>query len=234
MNIDVEEIQKREGIQPGSAMTEYAAAKRSHEEANWPLLQQLQRLRLLLISSMLTTAIAITCAAVVTIRKPVDHYYAFAVDKAGHLYTLGAPIADTKSLPETARERLLADWLTHARSVLVEWPAQLKYVFSVTAQSRGAGRTAIDAWYVDNRPDVRAKTNTILVDVTNILKVGNSTYDVEWTETPYALDGTPQLVQHWRGRFTIGLDPPLKQEDVNPLNPLGFYVTQFNWSETRA
>jgi type IV secretion system protein VirB5 len=232
--IDTDNIARKEGLEPGSAMDEYIAARRTHEEADWPLRLQNRNLLYLSIASMTLAAAALVFAAVTFTRKPADHFYAFSVDKAANIYSLGTPISDTKGLPEIAKEHLLRQWIMDARDVITEWPAQIQLVRRVTAQAKGPALTDIDAYYNDNRPDTVAKTHTIAVDVTSILLIGEHTYDVEWKESSYALDGTLEGTSHWRGRFTTSLQPPDTPEKQNPLNPLGFYITNYNWSKTNA
>lgn len=70
------------------------------------------------------------------------------------------------------------------------------------------------------------------VEVSNVLEKGPNSYQVRWVETTYA-NGIRRGQEQWTGLFQVALIPPENEEDAF-RNPLGMYVTNFNWSREFA
>jgi type IV secretion system protein VirB5 len=70
------------------------------------------------------------------------------------------------------------------------------------------------------------------VEVSNVLQKSPGSYQVRWVETTYT-NGIRRGQEQWTGLFQVALIPPKNEEDAF-RNPLGAYVTSFNWSREFA
>jgi type IV secretion system protein VirB5 len=70
------------------------------------------------------------------------------------------------------------------------------------------------------------------VEVSNVLEKSPNSYQVRWVETTYS-NGIRRGQEQWTGLFQVALIPPKNEEDAF-RNPLGVYVTNFNWSREFA
>src|SRR5258708_40289295 len=91
-------------------------------------------------------------------------------------------------------------------------------------------QTFISEYYRADPPLKRAQTDPVAVEVKSVLPTSDRTYEVEWMETCRDLYGTIKSTDHWKGSFTIALNPPTDERQAR-INPLGIYVTQVSWTK---
>jgi len=70
------------------------------------------------------------------------------------------------------------------------------------------------------------------VQVSNVLQKSKDSYQVRWVETAYS-NGIRRSQEQWTGLFQTAQVAPKTEEDTF-RNPLGVYVTNFNWSREFA
>ena len=88
----------------------------------------------------------------------------------------------------------------------------------------------VTAFYRADPPQKRGQTQTVSIDVKSVLPNSNRTYEIEWIETTHDLNGGIVSTDHWKGSFTIALNPPT-EERLMRVNPLGIYVTDAAWTK---
>ena len=141
------------------------------------------------------------------------------VELAGRAYT-----------PTTAEMGyFLADWVTRTRSKSIDpivirdnWTAA--YHFVVGAGDRPAQRL---------RQDPRPLRQCRLAGHQRRDRFGPrpqspTTYQVQWRETTYD-QGATTSTANWTGLFTTKIQPPKNEAEIR-ANPLGVYITAFQWS----
>jgi len=79
-------------------------------------------------------------------------------------------------------------------------------------------------------PFQRAQTETVAVEVKSVLATSDRTYEIKWDETIRDLYGAIKSAEHWKGSFTIVLNPP-KDERIIRINPLGLYIISASWTK---
>jgi type IV secretion system protein VirB5 len=85
-----------------------------------------------------------------------------------------------------------------------------------------------------NSPFTRAKLVTVQADISTVLPVSSTSWQVDWQETTRDRDGS--LVGKpvpWRATMEIYITPPgtnATQTDIQ-RNPLGLWVRDFNWQQ---
>ena len=55
-----------------------------------------------------------------------------------------------------------------------------------------------------------------------------TTYQVQWRETTFNA-GAGAATENWTGLFTTKINPPKNEAELR-ANPLGIYITAFQWS----
>jgi type IV secretion system protein VirB5 len=68
----------------------------------------------------------------------------------------------------------------------------------------------------------------VSVEITSVLARSPSTYQVQWRETTYD-QGVATSSTNWTGLFTTKIQPPKNEQELR-VNPLGIFITTFQWS----
>ena len=129
----------------------------------------------------------------------------------------------------------MAAFIRHARSVSSDTQVEQQMLNSLLAHARGAADRFLDEYYhsddFSHNPFKIAQKRTVCVQIDSILKLSDRSYQVRWTETERDLNGavigTPT---YWEAVLQTEIVPP-DSLDTILSNPLGFYVTQINWTE---
>lgn len=156
---------------------------------------------------------------VATYVVPVDRYARPGrIEMAGRSYT-----------PSSAEiGYFLADWVTKTRSKSIDpivirdnWTSAYHFVASgAIGQLNDYAKT--------HDPFANAGSQAISVEVVSVLARSPATYQVQWRETTYDQGATTSTVT-WTGLFTTKIQPPKTEAELR-ANPLGVYVTAFQWS----
>jgi len=73
----------------------------------------------------------------------------------------------------------------------------------------------------------------VSVQIDSILPLSKATWQVRWIEEASGLDGSPVATTHWEAALDITIISATSDSSILE-NPLGFYVTQLNWTEQRS
>ena len=129
--------------------------------------------------------------------------------------SLGRPVASGMAEQASgADDRLkraeILNWVENLRLVTTDAVAQRKAVDRVYAHiaSGSHAQTFISEFYRADPPFKRAQTDTVAVEVKSVLPTSDRTYEVEWIETTRDLYGAIKATDHWKGSFSIALNPP--------------------------
>jgi type IV secretion system protein VirB5 len=68
------------------------------------------------------------------------------------------------------------------------------------------------------------------IDITSILPISNSSYQIRWKEASYVADGTQKEQANMSGIFTFDVIMPSDEKVLN-VNPLGLYIKDFSWGK---
>lgn len=124
---------------------------------------------------------------------------------------------------------------------LVEMVRQVTADPAYTAQKREESfwfatkraRAVLTDYYTKaGSPGTLAKQGTRVIEVTDVLKVTEGTWQVDWLERPRDLQGNAAPVTGHRVSFRVLIHPPKDKEQLE-RNPSGIYVDELNWIELR-
>lgn len=155
--------------------------------------------------------------------------YAVSVDKLGTAQFAG--FLNEQQVTTTAQDNaFVRQYITQARTVIVDPMAQKRALSFVYAVSQPSARERLNEYYRKASPFSLAKERTIEVQINSLINKGGKTWQASWTEISRSLDGRVQAESHWEGLVSISTIV-LKDEESIYINPLGLSVTSFNWSK---
>ena len=85
---------------------------------------------------------------------------------------------------------------------------------------------------VDTRMLSRALSERVTITVHNILTVTDSSYQIDWTENTFALNGEERGKAYYRGIFTVVFAEP--NELQKRANPLGIFIERYDIQKLEA
>lgn len=151
--------------------------------------------------------------------------------------SLGRPMASglaeqTSVGDDRLRRAVLQDWLEGLRMVTTDGIAQRRAIDRVYAHiASGTNAQAfISEFYRNDPPFKRAQTGSVSVEVKSVLPISDRSFEVDWIETSRDLYGNVNSTDHWKGSFTVALNPPTEERQAR-INPLGLYVTAASWAK---
>ena len=122
----------------------------------------------------------------------------------------------------------LADWVTRTRSKSIDpivirdnWTSAYHFVV-------GSAIGQLNDFAKTHDPFANAGSQAVSVEVVSVLARSPATYQVQWRETTFDQGATTSTV-NWTGLFTTKIQPPKNEAELR-ANPLGVYVTAFQWS----
>lgn len=142
-----------------------------------------------------------------------------------------------RRLPDTDAERnvmryQLARFVQGVFSVSPDVMVQRQAIAHVYALLR-SGQPAyqsVSEWFSQNHPLKRAKEETAVVVIDQILPISDQTWRVEWTETRRGRNGERLSRTEMTGTLTIQIGGEVSEKNLL-LNPTGLYVSHFDWQK---
>lgn len=151
------------------------------------------------------------------------------VDKLGRTVAVRAVTGDDAIAdPQRLVYREMFDLIVDLRTVTTDVGANNRNMTNGFYRLSGAAANYAKAELRRNNPNVVGATKTVEVDVRSALPLSNKTWQVEWDEKSYGLNGEALGTEHWRATLSYVLSPGGSEEEIR-LNPIGFHVTDLSW-----
>lgn len=160
--------------------------------------------------------------------------YVVEVDRHGNALTIG-PASELNEPDRRIITHHLVLWITRARTVTRDAALQRREIMETYDLTSGRAVGLLNDWYRERKPFALAEKQTITVtvdeDVESVLALDDSLerWRIQWTETIRTRGGSVQATELWQALVTIQVDPPDRLDEVT-ANPLGIYVTDFDWT----
>ncbi len=219
--------------QETGAYNPYLAARLAWDERFGSVLSRERTWRWMAGLAVLSTIVVGGVAGTLALgARRVTPYVAIVNGEDGRMIAHASETSSERG--EWARENALRSWVEDWRMVTSDAGLRQKAALRVVAmmgRNTQAYTSVVDAWKA-NPPDDRARAGTVSADVTSVLKIGDSTYEVTWWETDHPAQGDPTK-QLYKASLTTALNPPATAEDARE-NPLGVFVTTATWTKVRG
>ena len=153
--------------------------------------------------------------------------YVVPIDKYGRPGRI--EMADRAYTPSSAEiGYFLADWVTRTRSESIDpivirdnWTGAYRFVV-------GPAIGQLNDYAKTHDPFANAGSQAVSVEIVSVLQRSPATYQVQWRETTFD-QGVSSSSVNWTGLFTTKIDPPKNEAELR-ANPLGVFITAFQWS----
>ena len=179
---------------------------------------------------LLLCCAACVFAVIYTANKVTVVPYIVQVDQHGY------QIAVEPVKPSKVDQRLIisaiARYVWSLKTVFTDQEAQLylmNYVYNSTPSTTAAEIKYQDYFRNNNPMDAMATRTSVHAIVNSVLPLSEKTWQAEWTEDSFQ-DGRKIATKHYRGIFETAVNPPKTMDEIL-VNPLGIYITDFNFSE---
>jgi len=124
----------------------------------------------------------------------------------------------------------LDEWIHWTRGVPLD-PVLVKAQYRrALARMRHAAANKLNDWARDDPRLPNAGRATVSVQLVGLVPVsGTRSYQARWTEEHRNAEGILESRETWIATFTVEVEPP-KDERALAANPIGLYITDFQWS----
>ncbi len=154
--------------------------------------------------------------------------YVVPVDKYGRPGRI--ELADKAYSPTTAETGyFLADWIQLTRSKSIDpivirdnWTKAYRFV-------AGPAIGQLNDYAKTHDPFANAGSQAVNIQIVSVLPRSPNTYQVQWRETTFD-QGVSSAAANWTGLLTVKIDPPKDEAELR-ANPLGIFITSFQWSQ---
>ena len=209
----------------------YTEARREWNERYGDYISQAKNWRLCAIISGLVALVSVIGVVYIGAQNKIVPYVV-QVDKNGLAEAIG--FAD-KTTPVDSRvmKAYLARFITDFRTISPDQVAEktaVERVYAMLSTSSSA-LIKINEYFRANNPFVAAQTNSVSVEVANVLLISGSTWQIEWTEVKRNAHGELVSTTQMRASVISSISPPTEERLVL-INPLGIYVTDLNWARS--
>ena len=223
-------LKRKESPEDASPMNPYVAARREWDERYGEIITRAKNWRFIAMLSAMATLASVAGIVMLSARSKVVPFVV-AIDSLGRTVAAG-PAEETTTTDEKLKKAVLFTWIEDVRLVTTDPFAQRKAIDHVYAHlAMGSEAQAfVTAFYRADTPQKRSQTQTVSIDVKSVLPNSNRTYEIEWIETTHDLNGGILATDHWKGSFTIAINPPT-EERLMRINPLGIYITDAAWTK---
>jgi type IV secretion system protein TrbF len=220
---------KRDTDRSQSTTNPYLIARQEWDERYGNLITRAKNWRFLAVLCASIALVQTVGLIFLSMRSRVVPYIV-AVDTLGRQVAAGA-VEESSTGDDRLKRAALFEWVGDLRMITADGIAQRKAIDRVYARiaNGSSAMTLVNEFYRAEPPQKRAQTQTISVDVKTVLATSDKTYQVEWVETIRDLNGQVKSEDHWKGAFTIVINPPTDERLIR-TNPIGIYVKNASWT----
>ncbi|MET0086498.1 MAG: conjugal transfer protein TrbF [Sedimenticola sp.] len=215
-----------------SSSNPYLDARREWNERYGDYISQAATWRMIAIITALVSLMAVGGALYLASQSKFIPYIV-EVDRQGHATAIGPAVKASKA-DERVIMAMLAEFISNWRSVTMDVEIQKRQVFNVYAHISSAdpAYTTLNEYFKSADPFQRARTEVVSVEVTSLLRLSESAWEVEWTERMRDRNGHMlNKSRHFKGALKTLLTKSSEDRHRLQVNPIGLYITELSWAE---
>lgn len=153
--------------------------------------------------------------------------YVVQVDKLGEVQAVG-PAIQSYQPTDAEIAWYLARFITDVRALSSDPVVVRKNWLEAYDYATDHGAVFLNQFAQANDPFKAVGERTVSVQITSVVRVSNTSFQVKWIEQTYEHDALAKT-EHWTAILSIITQQPTTAE-VLRKNPLGLYVNGLNWS----
>jgi len=88
----------------------------------------------------------------------------------------------------------------------------------------------VSSYLKDHSPFERQKKESVNVEIDSIMPINENTYQIDWHEIAFDKKGNKLRTDYFKASATILIVPPTTEAEIIS-NPIGLYITEFNFSK---
>ncbi|HJV75108.1 MAG TPA: VirB8/TrbF family protein [Noviherbaspirillum sp.] len=155
--------------------------------------------------------------------------YLVEVDKLGRTVAVRALTGDD-AITDAKRNVYSETFelIENLRTVTTDRMANNRNLDKAFSRLSGSALAYVKAELKKAPPNEVGKTKTVQVQVKTALKLTDKTWQVEWEEYSYGLNGDFLGMEKWKATLQYKLAPSGEEEQIRK-NPIGYTVPELNW-----
>jgi len=186
---------------------------------------------MLFATALLVLDTLLCCALVWQAGRSKVVPYVVEVDRHGQAVAFGP--AEVLAQPQERLYRyFLSVLIRDLRTVSADPQAQRRALANAYTFLREPATSRANDYFRHHNPFDPEKASTT-VQVTSILQIADTTWQIQWTETSFGRDGRRLKEELWQAVVQTVWSPPATSEALL-ANPLGLFVQQLDWTRTRT
>lgn len=208
----------------------YLSARREWNERYGDYIKSAHNWRLIAVGSI---GVALICSGGMVALSLQQKIVPYAVEFNEHHEPVRVIRTDAMEHPSAHQIRAgLRTWIVGARSVYLDRRAMRDMLVSTYAMTKPGSSAygSLTGYHKEHDPYKLSQEHTVEVAVNAVMPVSGDTWRIEWTETKRQLSGRMVESNTWQATATIAIIPPADESQIM-LNPIGMYVSSFDWSK---
>lgn len=208
----------------------YLDARREWNERYGNYIQSAKTWRSIAFAAM---AIAIIAVVGVVYLASQNKLIPYVVEVNSEGNTLQVYQADTmQTVDRRVVKAQLSKFVQDVRSVSSDVAVQRQAIHRAYAHlsTDMPAYTAVNTWFRKNVPFDRAKDETNVVEVRQVLPLSENTWRIEWVERSRSRTGEAIQELKWTGTASLVIGAEVNANSIM-LNPIGLFIKEFDWAQ---
>ena len=156
--------------------------------------------------------------------------YVVEVDRLRQALAIG-PAERSRASDAALLRYQLIEFIRRTRSVVSDGAAEKQLLDAAYSQASGSAVQFLNEHFQVKSPFVVMRERTVSVQVTTVLQLpASDSWQIQWIETQRGLDGAVHKQERWQALLRAEVRAPESEEELL-RNPLGFYVTDIQWTQ---
>ena len=217
---------------PAPGDSRFEAAGRMWDERIGTARVQAANWRLAFFGASLCSLVSVIGLIVQSTKASVVPYLV-EVEASGEVRLVGAVTEQDWSLGDSVMRAELVRFVRNLRSLTLDRHVLTQRFAYVRNHSTAAGNLQLDAMFKGADPFERfgREVRTVEVGALTALPGSSTAFRAQWREQVYSPGGDLLATEHYVGEFHLTITPP-DDEATLKVNPLGVYVSFFDFSRT--
>lgn len=157
--------------------------------------------------------------------------YIVQVDKLGNSVVSGPAQQATYNDPKVIKYSL-AEFVSNFKTIYGD-PVVQKDTVLKTYRYLSPSYPAfniVNNYFKENSPFERLDSEIVNVKIDSIVPINENTWQIDWHENIFDKKGNKLRTDNYRASATVLIVPPKSESDILK-NPIGLYITEFNFSK---